>query len=136
MRAVTILTTAFFAMLSSGAMAANDCASAKDQMTSDKCANNEFVAADKKLNATFQEIKKRLGDDADTTKLLVAAQRAWILFRDAECTFQSSASAGGSIYPMVLTECKAELTRKRTNDLKSYLSCEEGDMSCPLPAAQ
>ncbi|WP_260694174.1 lysozyme inhibitor LprI family protein [Rhizobium laguerreae] len=35
------------------------------------------------MNRVYKEIEGRLKDDADTTKLLVATQKAWIAFRDA-----------------------------------------------------
>jgi uncharacterized protein YecT (DUF1311 family) len=85
------------------------------------------------LNVLYEQIKQRLKDDADTTKLLVAAQRAWVTFRDAECKFSTSGVSGGSAYPMVNAECANGLTRKRIDDFKTYLKCEEGDLSCPLP---
>ncbi|MGH6864756.1 MAG: lysozyme inhibitor LprI family protein [Methyloceanibacter sp.] len=55
-------------------------------------------------------------DEANAKRLFVAAQRAWIAFRDAECGFSSSGVAQGSDYPMVATPCREELTRDRVND--------------------
>jgi uncharacterized protein YecT (DUF1311 family) len=115
---------------------AEDCQNATDQATMTQCAGKAFNDADKQLNADFKEIEKRLADDAGTKKLLVAAQRAWIAFRDAECDFQSSGAAGGSMHPMLVAGCKAALTNQRLMDFKTYLACEEGDMSCPVPAAE
>jgi uncharacterized protein YecT (DUF1311 family) len=66
----------------------------------DVCADAAYKKADAALNAAYKEIIRRLKDDAATTKMLVAAQRTWIAYRDAECDFSSSANAGGSIYPM------------------------------------
>lgn len=107
-----------------------------NQMTMNECAGKAFEEADKQLNADFKEIEKRLVDDADAKKRLVAAQRAWIAFRDAECAFQTAPSADGSMYPMLVANCKAAMTNQRLMDFKTYLACEEGDMSCPVPAAQ
>ncbi len=121
-------------LLTTAAAHADDCANAQDQATMDRCAAKDFAEADKKLNADFKEIEKRLGDDADAKHLLVHAQRAWIAFRDAECAFNASGVDGGSAYPMVYSECQAALTNQRVKDFKTYLSCEEGDMSCPVPA--
>lgn len=120
-------------LLAPATASAQDCQNATDQATMNQCAGKAFEDADKQLNADFKEIEKRLADDADTKKLLVAAQRAWIAFRDAECTFQTSMAAGGTIHPMLVANCKAALTNGRVAQLKTYLSCEEGDMSCPVP---
>lgn len=98
------------------------------------CADADYKAADAKLNKSYGEIMKRLSDDNDGKKLLQTAQRAWIAFRDAECKFSTEGSKDGSIYPMLVSQCLAGLTETRGEQLKAYLNCEEGDMSCPVPA--
>lgn len=94
---------------------------------------SDFKRADAALNATFKKIGQRLSDDTEGRARFVKAQRAWIAFRDAECTFQSSGDDGGSAAPMVATACKATLTTQRTKQLKGYLNCQEGDLACPVP---
>ena len=108
----------------------------ESQMGMNICADADYKAADAKLNAAYQEIMKRLSDDAEGRKLLQTAQRAWIAFRDAECAFSANDSKGGSIYPMLVSECLTELTNARTAQLKANLDCPEGDVSCALPPAQ
>jgi uncharacterized protein YecT (DUF1311 family) len=113
---------------------AADCARAADQLTLNTCADASYRTADAELNRLYRQITGRLQGEADTAKALVAAQRAWLAFRDAECTFATADVAGGSIYPMIYSGCLEGLTRKRIADLKAFLSCQEGDMSCPVPA--
>jgi uncharacterized protein YecT (DUF1311 family) len=110
------------------------CNDQSNQMELDICADEEFKGADTALNQTYAEIQKRLAEDADGKKRLTVAQKAWISFRDAECDFQTYLSRDGSIYPMIVSECLTAVTRKRTDELKVYLNCEEGDLSCPVPA--
>jgi uncharacterized protein YecT (DUF1311 family) len=74
-------------------------------------------------------------EDAGTKKLLVAAQRAWVGFRDVECTFATSGAAGGSVNPMLVASCKDDLTQSRVKQFEANLKCEEGDLSCPVLAA-
>lgn len=100
-----------------------------------ECYGKAFKASDAELNTLYKEIEARLKDDPDRARLLVAAQRAWIAFRDAECSFQDSAVAGGSAAPMIHAMCLDSRTRARIEDFKTYLNCEEGDLSCPVPAA-
>lgn len=126
--AATLATPAF-------AFAADNCADAQDQATLNHCADAAFKQSDRKLNELYKEMETRLADDADTKKLLVQAQRDWVRFRDAECDFQTSAAAGGSILPMLVAQCRDGLTQSRIQDFEGYLKCEEGDMSCPVPAA-
>src|SRR5476651_1705574 len=51
------------------------------------CADAAYRKADAALNVAYKDIIARLKGDAATTKLLVAAQKAWIGYRDAECDF-------------------------------------------------
>ena len=117
------------------AFATDKCADPQDQSTMNECAGMAFKASDKKLNELYRQIETRLGDDAETKKLLIQAQRDWIKFRDAECSFQAAGVSGGSAMPMVVSMCMDGLTQTRVKDFEGYLSCEEGDMSCAVPAA-
>ncbi|MCT8997522.1 lysozyme inhibitor LprI family protein [Chelativorans intermedius] len=100
-----------------------------------ECAIAALNTSDKKLNELYKRIEARLSDDADTKKLLIQAQRDWIRFRDAECNFQTAGAAGGSIAPALVAMCMDGLTQSRIEDFEGYLNCEEGDLSCPIPAA-
>ena len=84
------------------------------------------------MNGAYREILRRLGGDAHAKQLLVAAQKAWIAFRDAECAFAVSSSEGGSIYPMEYSLCLEDQTKKRIKELQAYFHCEEGDLACPV----
>lgn len=113
---------------------ADDCMDkATAQVEMDACAVKAFKASDAELNKLYRQIEHRLSDSDAARKQLVAAQRAWVAFRDAECAFASSAVEGGSVYPMISTMCLDDLTRKRIADFNQYLHCQEGDLSCPVP---
>lgn len=107
-------------------------------ITAPVCASNDvsadFQKADKALNETYKDVEKRLANDSNGKARLISAQRAWIAFRDAECTFQSSGEDGGTAAPMVVAACRTSLTTARTGQLKGYLNCQEGDLSCPVPS--
>ncbi len=121
-----------FLLTTSTAMA-QDCAGTT-QTEMNICSNDAFVAADKSLNATYQEIVGRLGDAANVRAKLVASERAWLAFRDAQCAFAASGVDGGSVSPMIVTDCLTSLTLLRQTELASYLTCQDGDLSCPVPA--
>ncbi len=96
-----------------------------------ECANRAFQRADAELNALYTDIGRR-SSDPQSKKLLIAAERAWVAFRDNECTFSTASSIGGTIHPMAYSGCLERLTSARIGDLKRYLQCDEGDMGCPL----
>ena len=112
-----------------------DCENAADQATMNQCAAQQHKAADKELNALYQQITARLTANPDSKKLMVSAQRTWIAFRDAECRFSASGVAGGSAYPLIYGNCITELTKARVETFKNYLKCQEGDLGCPVPGA-
>jgi uncharacterized protein YecT (DUF1311 family) len=129
-----LLSAALIALMLPAAHA-DECEDAEDQATMTACAEQAYEASDSELNTLYREIEHRLGDDPETRELLIESERAWVAFRDAECTFAASAVAGGSVYPMVSAMCLDDLTQKRIEAFRQYLDCEEGDLSCPVPPA-
>jgi uncharacterized protein YecT (DUF1311 family) len=79
------------------------------QMEMNECAANDYNAADKELGKFYAKLEK--------SKELVAAERAWISYRDAECAYQMKAVEGGSMAPMVQAVCLADLTNRRLQQL-------------------
>ena len=133
--AIAAVSLCLAAMPMAGPAAAEDCDTANaSQADLTACYAKAYKAADAELNALFKEIEARLKGNADATRLLITAQKAWIGFRNAECAFSSSGVAQGSAYPMVQAICLQGLTEKRVADFKAYLKCQEGDLDCPVPA--
>ena len=81
----------------------------------------------------YKQITARLKDNPEAKQMLVKAQRAWIGFRDAECNFSASGVEGGSVYPLIYSNCITAQTKARVEAFKTYLKCKEGDLSCPVP---
>ncbi len=132
-----VLTLSFCLLGLSSPAFSQDCAPTDEsQLCLNVRAGADYEAEDARLNKAYHEIMQRLSDSPEDKKLLQAAQRAWIAFRDAECDFSTNDSKDGSIYPMLVSGCRADLTKARTEQLGAYLNCEEGDMSCPVPPAQ
>jgi uncharacterized protein YecT (DUF1311 family) len=103
-------------------------AAAQTQMELNVQAAAGYRAADLELNQTYKQVLAHLSSEA--RPLLRASQRAWIVFRDEECAFRTSGAAGGSIYPMIKQNCLEELTRVRAQELRNFLNCPDGDLSC------
>jgi len=127
------LTSLAFALLSVASAAAGDCPD-QTQTGLNQCAAEAHKKADEELNRAYKKIVERLKGEETARALLADAQKKWIAFREAECAFQGSASVGGSIHPMIVSECLESVTARRTKELRYYLKCEEGDLSCPVPA--
>jgi uncharacterized protein YecT (DUF1311 family) len=107
-----------------------DCENAMAQQDMNACAYRDFEAADAELNETWKEARKAAKElDAELSeelkgadKALLAAQRAWIGYRDAQCEIAGFEARGGSMEPMLVSGCLAELTRARTKELKAFVS--------------
>ncbi len=105
-----------------------DCTAPQTQADMTICASRDYDAADKALNTEYQSVRKILAerdssasDDADkgAAKALLAAQRAWIAYRDANCEAVGYQARGGTLEPMLVASCLADMSRKRAEELKS-----------------
>jgi uncharacterized protein YecT (DUF1311 family) len=108
-----------------------DCRDAMSQNAMNRCAEAEYQAADARLNAAYGTLMAALNDAGFRAKLK-ASQRAWIEFRDRECTYETADNEGGSIHPMVYAGCLARLTRQRTMELQAKLACWRNAEKCGL----
>ena len=117
------------------AMAADpevDCENAMAQPDLNACAYQEYERADAALNtqwkltaAVMKEQDRGLDRTYDTRPgyydTLLAAQRAWLTYRDRQCEAQGYTMRGGSAEPMVISGCMTTLTQARTKDLKALI---------------
>jgi uncharacterized protein YecT (DUF1311 family) len=90
------------------------------QQGMNRCAGEAFERADKELNRHWREVVDHYRDP-DTKKLLLEAQRSWLKYRDAQCELTAFHSRGGSMWPMIVGGCKADLTRQRNAELANLL---------------
>lgn len=111
-----------------GASWALDCANAMTQAAMNQCAAQELEREDKKINATYKELRSKLAPDQQNQ--LKDVQLAWIKYKDLACKYEAGGVEGGSLYPMVLASCLAQKTRQRSAELAAMGKCEEGDVSC------
>ena len=130
MRRPLLLALAVAPLMASGlAHAADvDCKNPADQTSMNICADRDLKAANGKLNETWRALLDKTSKPG--REKLLKAQRAWIVWRDAQCDFNTLGSAGGSIHPMVHSLCLTQLTQAQTKLLDGQLHCEEGDTSC------
>ena len=97
-----------------------NCNNPQTQSAMNVCAGLSYQQADKNLNQVYRRLIPTLG--ASQRQKLVTAQQAWIKFRDTSCTFEKSQFEGGTIAPMIYSNCLTDLTKQRTKQLESYLS--------------
>jgi uncharacterized protein YecT (DUF1311 family) len=128
-------------LLAAGAAAAEDDPIAKERAA---CTSK---ASQTEMNVCSAELAKKIGGELQRTyerllgraeskdkKTLREAQTAWTTYRNRHCTFQASGNEGGSVQPLIYNLCDLDATQIRLKELAYFLTCEEGDLSCPYPA--
>jgi uncharacterized protein YecT (DUF1311 family) len=96
------------------------------------CAWKEWQRADRDMNAQWGKtvaLMKRLDADAGPPNEIVGnvshfaalanGQRAWLAYREGHCPIFGA--SGGSMKPMLINICRRDLTRSRTEQLKSMM---------------
>ena len=91
------------------------------------CDSVAQIFADARLNSVYQAWTEALKhpkpdeakDDAEILKRLVAAERAWIDFRDKDCSLQSTSMLGGTGEPIVAGDCVYAMTKARVKALEA-----------------
>ena len=87
-----------------------------------ECITAEYKRQDTRLNQAY----KALGKDLSATrkKQLQEAQRAWLKFRDANCTFYDDPD-GGTLARVMANECMLTLTAQRAKELETLARSPE-----------
>lgn len=126
-RAILIFLIIVFIHIASSSADEIKCNESGTQLELNACAHDEFVRADKALNQAYQALLKKEAKNKPFIRKLKVAQRAWVVFRDADiearfaCDKENIRFCWGSMYPMLLLFRKAELTRERTKHLQQIL---------------
>ncbi|MBY0561821.1 lysozyme inhibitor LprI family protein [Hyphomicrobium sp.] len=109
------------------ARAAIDCANAVSTVEMNFCADKDYQAADKALNAAYANAVEYIRTRGDQEKpydtesfqeALRKAQRAWVAYRDADCKdLVAQEWSGGSGTSSASLGCMTEKTIQRTKEL-------------------
>lgn len=93
------------------------------------CAAAETAIWDEFLNTTYQDLRAQMREmdvdeyagDVSRADALRDAQRAWIVFRDAECNFQWAMFQEGTIRSLVASGCMQNMTARRAFELRVHM---------------
>lgn len=107
-----------------------DCNNAQTQADMNQCAAEDYRKADAAMNAQWAETRAAMlafdkvsspSEDNGAAKRLLLSQRAWLAYRDAACDVEGYSVQGGSMQPLTISSCLADLTTRRTEELKSLV---------------
>ena len=126
--------TAALALLASAQDAEDrlDCEDPQYQVEMNRCAALDFEQQDAELNRVWAqviaaareadgEINREFDQRPTEEAMLREAQRAWITFRDQQCTYEGHEARGGSMETMIHEACRATVTRQRIGQLRALL---------------
>jgi uncharacterized protein YecT (DUF1311 family) len=127
---IAIAAALMLAQAASSAEPAIDCDNALTQAEMNLCAARDYESSDAALNEQWAETSARMKAlDAEVDReydkqpgyfeTLLEGQRAWLKFRDAQCLSESFMARGGSMQPMLVSQCKTYLTELRIQQLSN-----------------
>lgn len=107
-----------------------DCANALAQQEMNICAEISWQEADVALNKAYKQAMARMKDlDSYLSpelqggeEALRVAQRAWIAYRDSNCSAAGFPMRGGSAEPLLVYGCLRQMTENRTAELDELVN--------------
>jgi uncharacterized protein YecT (DUF1311 family) len=117
------------------------CDKAMSQAEMNMCSGEQYRKADVRLNTVYAKalalMQQSLSDargrndkqqeayEQTAIEKLKAAERAWIQYRDLHCDAAGQQYEGGSMRPMVVSDCLKQTTDHRIEEIKQ--AYEDGD---------
>jgi len=88
------------------------------QSEMNQCMEAEYRKVDLRLNSLYKELTSVLADPRG----IRASQRAWLKYRDAECSDAVLQLGQGSLQPLAHHSCMIEFTEQRIRHLRWHLA--------------
>jgi uncharacterized protein YecT (DUF1311 family) len=82
----------------------------------------QFERADAQLNDIYKRVLAAAAVDEERQQKLIKAQRAWLVYRDAEAEFEADEVRGGTAYSMEYNGARTKLTEERVKALREILA--------------
>jgi uncharacterized protein YecT (DUF1311 family) len=112
--AVALLACAF-----TQSLLALNCQNATTTVEMKECASADLQKADKALNATYKKLMAKLDEIAK--EKLKKAQKAWIVYRDANAEFSADEMRSGTGEGLLYMSTVTQMTEQREKELAQYL---------------
>jgi uncharacterized protein YecT (DUF1311 family) len=85
-----------------------------------ECVQAKTNVSDRRLNAAYKGLQARI--DAAQRQPLLAAQRLWVQYRDANCGFYGSQE--GTIRQVQAAECMRSMAEDRARELEKAMKLD------------
>jgi uncharacterized protein YecT (DUF1311 family) len=107
--------------------AKRDCEASQTDMN--LCAIAKSKTAEAKMNRFYQKLMNKVVEEKNKVRLR-EAQEAWSIYRQKQCEFATAGSEGGSVLPMLISDCYRGMANARIKEIEADLNCEEGVAGC------
>ena len=98
-----------------------------------ECASRRMLKTEGEMNLVYKQLMDKLPKEQDeeptSRSKLASSQAAWLLYRQESCSFVRAMLGEGTLSAALTIYCEQSATRKRIDELRSYLSCVE-DYDC------
>lgn len=119
------------------------CGDFDTQAEMNDCAAQRAQEADAELDRVYRALLDKIKDDKTAEAKMIAAEKAWIAFRDAELAAEWPVAAGedpnvtyGSVHPFCYYTERAAMTTQRVETLRQMMHHEEGDVCSPVVVSE
>jgi len=123
-----LMSSSCFAQNSAQYDACNEKAQVQSEIN--RCASDEAARVDAELNTVYRTLLQQVKRPAYVAKIK-AAERAWVVYRDAyiDATYPATdkQSEYGTIFPMEVNMLRATLTRRQIEALREMMQTYKGD---------
>jgi uncharacterized protein YecT (DUF1311 family) len=107
------------------------CGGDLNQADLDQCWLKQAEVAQRDLDGAYAKLKTEPTGLGIKTAPLATAQSAWNDAREKTCDFEQSLEEGGSIAPMMYSECEARMAQARTARMKTLQTALQNGGSAP-----
>lgn len=107
--------------IENNADAADPCADLTQQQSMNQCAYDEFKKVDEELNKLYSRVTESEQFKSDIGPKIAASQKSWTEYRKLECEAEGSHYEGGSLEPLIVSDCMTMLTKERIGVLNTWL---------------
>lgn len=108
------------------------CRSAETQLEMTQCAAKELAKAESAVRQSQERVESVLDNEAGA--LFEEANQRWLEYRDAQCEFEASLYAGGSLAGYARAVCFSSITWDRVEELETVIELRSqgaGELDTP-----
>lgn len=105
-----------------------DCKNAITTPDANECASQDQHRVERRLNVVYQKLLKRLREpdatdeeNSEIRQKVITAQKAWVVFREADCDAQYEMYKTGTVRTVIYIACMRAHAERRIKELEKFV---------------